>query len=148
MDPNILSVDFAEVGPVRAAPFLACPQPPGILRTAQGQKKAVTRTVHRSMLCQVIVDPSLTERNALLGLFVAVQQISCVRDRSGEIKEGAEDDIKLNKYFLVFQREYVAEEGELKWKVGQEPFASPSPIHTPTKRLWYVDARRLMRIPL
>jgi len=82
VDPNILSVDFAEV----------------------------------------IVDPSLTERNALLGLFVAVQQISCVRDRSGEIKEGAEDNIKLNKYFLVFQREYIMEDGELQWKVADFGF--------------------------
>lgn len=34
------------------------------------------------------------------------------------IGKGAEDDIKLSKYFLVFQREYVAEEGELQWKVA------------------------------
>lgn len=123
MDPNILSVDFAEVGRCYCLCLttLLPPYPPTPLVVSS----CLSPTCHRAPGShtglpprQVIVDPSLTERNALIGLFVAVQQISCVRDRSGEIKEGAEDDIKLNKYFLVFQREYVAEEGELKWKVS------------------------------
>lgn len=59
----------------------------------------------------------MTERQMLIGLFVAAQQIHCVRNHAGEIIEGAEDALKLYRYFLVFQREYVEEEGELVWRL-------------------------------
>lgn len=46
------------------------------------------------------------------------QQINCVRKKeTGEIVEGAEDDIKANSYVCAFQREYNEEEGALNWKI-------------------------------
>jgi len=36
---------------------------------------------------EVIVDPAMTEQNCLIGLFVAAQQIHCVRNTNGEIIE-------------------------------------------------------------
>ena len=110
-DPNVLSVDHAEVGwhllglpPFFATCFLAliCP---------------LSCYFFVSLETQVIVDPAMTERQMLIGLFVAAQQIHCVRNHDGEIIEGAEDAFKLYRYFLVFQREYVEEEGELVWRL-------------------------------
>jgi mitochondrial import inner membrane translocase subunit TIM44 len=46
------------------------------------------------------------------------QQINCVRKKEdGTIVEGSEDDIKANSYVAAFQREYLEETAELKWKI-------------------------------
>jgi mitochondrial import inner membrane translocase subunit TIM44 len=46
------------------------------------------------------------------------QQINCVRKKkTGEIVEGAEDQIKANSYVIAFQREYNEAAGELNWKI-------------------------------
>ena len=46
--------------------------------------------------------------------------VYCVRSsETGEILEGGESEIKMNRYFLVFQREFVEEEGVLQWKLAE-----------------------------
>jgi mitochondrial import inner membrane translocase subunit TIM44 len=46
------------------------------------------------------------------------QQINCVRKKkTGEIVEGAEDQIKANSYVIAFQREYNEAAGELNWNI-------------------------------
>jgi len=51
-------------------------------------------------------------------LQVMAQQVNCVRNREGEVVEGAEDQIRANYYMIAFQREYREETGELVWSVA------------------------------
>jgi len=46
------------------------------------------------------------------------QQVNCIRNREGEIVEGAEDQIRANYYVIAFQREYKEDSGELVWSVA------------------------------
>lgn len=80
---------------------------------------------------EVLIDTSFLDNNSgpMLGIFVAVQQINCIRHLdTGEITEGAEDDIILNKYSFVFQREYAETEGVLVWKVAEFAYLGNEPV--------------------
>eukprot|EP00904_Undaria_pinnatifida_P010678 jgi/Undpi1/6740/HiC_scaffold_20.g09219.m1 len=55
--------------------------------------------------------------NPTVALQFMCQQINCVRNKKGEIVEGAEDDIRATYYILAFQREFNDNEAELRWKV-------------------------------
>eukprot|EP00903_Cladosiphon_okamuranus_P005734 g5690.t1 len=55
--------------------------------------------------------------NPTIALQFMCQQINCVRNKKGEILEGAEDDIRATYYILAFQREFNDDEAELRWKV-------------------------------
>ena len=56
------------------------------------------------------------------------QQVNCIRNREGDVVEGAPDDIRAYFYVMAFQRDYDAESHELVWKVvdfqlgGGEPY--------------------------
>lgn len=56
------------------------------------------------------------------------QQINCIRNREGDVVEGAPDDIRAYFYVMAFQRDYDDEAHELVWKVvdfqlgGGEPY--------------------------
>jgi mitochondrial import inner membrane translocase subunit TIM44 len=39
------------------------------------------------------------------------------KEKTGEIVEGSEDDIRANSYVVAFQREYDEKLGELNWKI-------------------------------
>lgn len=45
------------------------------------------------------------------------QQINCIKNREGEIVEGAEDEVRAVYYALAFQRDYDEETGKLQWKI-------------------------------
>ncbi|OQR81857.1 Mitochondrial Protein Translocase (MPT) Family [Thraustotheca clavata] len=53
----------------------------------------------------------------IIGIQLMAQQINCIRNREGEIIEGAEDEIKANFYVFAFRREYDEEEMALRWKI-------------------------------
>ncbi|CAK4639052.1 hypothetical protein LEN26_005674 [Aphanomyces euteiches] len=53
----------------------------------------------------------------IIGIQLMAQQINCIRNREGEIVEGAEDDIQANFYIFAFRREYDEEAAALKWKI-------------------------------
>ncbi|RHY31317.1 hypothetical protein DYB32_003598 [Aphanomyces invadans] len=53
----------------------------------------------------------------IIGIQLMAQQINCIRNREGEIVEGAEDDIQANFYIFAFRREYDEEASALKWKI-------------------------------
>ncbi|KDO16829.1 hypothetical protein SPRG_17685 [Saprolegnia parasitica CBS 223.65] len=53
----------------------------------------------------------------VIGLQLMAQQIHCIRNREGEIIEGAEDEIKANFYVFAFRREYDEDEMALRWKI-------------------------------
>ncbi|OQR99043.1 Mitochondrial Protein Translocase (MPT) Family [Achlya hypogyna] len=53
----------------------------------------------------------------VIGIQLMAQQIHCIRNREGEIIEGAEDEIKANFYVFAFRREYDEEEMALRWKI-------------------------------
>ncbi|CAM9509408.1 unnamed protein product [Ectocarpus sp. 4 AP-2014] len=55
--------------------------------------------------------------NPTIALQFMCQQINCVRNKKGEILEGAEDDIRATYYILAFQREFNDDEAELRWRV-------------------------------
>ncbi|CAM9308902.1 unnamed protein product [Choristocarpus tenellus] len=55
--------------------------------------------------------------NPTVALQFMCQQINCVRNRDGEVVEGAEDDIRATYYILAFQRDFIEKEAELRWKV-------------------------------
>lgn len=42
---------------------------------------------------------------------------ACTVRRKGEVVEGSEDDIRATYYMLAFEREFLEEESELRWKV-------------------------------
>ncbi|CAM9717810.1 unnamed protein product, partial [Phaeothamnion confervicola] len=56
-------------------------------------------------------------RNPTIVLQFMCQQIHCVRNRAGEIVEGSEDDIRANYYIFAFQRDFLEQQRELRWKV-------------------------------
>lgn len=45
------------------------------------------------------------------------QQINCIKNREGEIVEGAEDEVRAVYYALAFRRDYDEEKGVLQWKI-------------------------------
>ncbi|RHY06916.1 hypothetical protein DYB37_000758 [Aphanomyces astaci] len=53
----------------------------------------------------------------IIGIQLMAQQINCIRNREGEIVEGADDDIQANFYIFAFRREYDEEASALKWKI-------------------------------
>jgi len=63
--------------------------------------------------------PSADSDSPTIVLHFMCQQINCVRkkDDPDTIVEGSEDDIKAYSYVVAFRRDYIAETGELKWKV-------------------------------
>lgn len=63
--------------------------------------------------------PNADSDSPTIVLHFMCQQINCVRkkDDPDTIVEGSEDDIKAYSYVVAFRRDYIAETGELKWKV-------------------------------
>ena len=45
------------------------------------------------------------------------QQINCIRNREGEIVEGAEDEVLAYYYIFAFQREYDESTERLRWRI-------------------------------
>lgn len=63
-----------------------------------------------------VVDAKCQEKKPpIIILQFAAQQIHCVRNREGEIVDGADDLIEQHYYMFVFQRELVGD--ELTWRV-------------------------------
>ncbi|GLE03713.1 hypothetical protein PINS_up012615 [Pythium insidiosum] len=47
----------------------------------------------------------------------AAQQINCIRNREGEIVDGAEDEVLAYYYIFAFQRDYDDEQEALRWRI-------------------------------
>jgi mitochondrial import inner membrane translocase subunit TIM44 len=45
------------------------------------------------------------------------QQINCIRNREGEIVDGAEDEVLAYYYIFAFQRDYDDEQEALRWRI-------------------------------
>ncbi|KAJ0392869.1 hypothetical protein ATCC90586_012181 [Pythium insidiosum] len=47
----------------------------------------------------------------------SAQQINCIRNREGEIVDGAEDEVLAYYYIFAFQRDYDDEQEALRWRI-------------------------------
>lgn len=45
------------------------------------------------------------------------QQINCIRNREGEVVDGAEDEVLTYYYVFAFQRDYDEEQEALRWRI-------------------------------
>lgn len=45
------------------------------------------------------------------------QQINCIRNREGEVVDGAEDEVLTYYYVSAFQRDYDEEQEALRWRI-------------------------------
>lgn len=59
----------------------------------------------------------------------SVQQINCIRDKNGEIKEGGENEVRMKFYSMAFQQSYEEAEGTVKWKVIEYLFVGDVPYY-------------------
>jgi len=59
----------------------------------------------------------------------SVQQINCIRDKAGEIKEGNETEVRMKFYSMAFQQSYEETEGTVKWKVIEYLFVGDVPYY-------------------
>lgn len=66
---------------------------------------------------EVIAAKAEDKQAPLLVLQFMAQQINCIKNREGEIVEGAEDEVRAVFYALAFQRDYDDEAGVLQWKI-------------------------------
>lgn len=45
------------------------------------------------------------------------QQINCIRNREGEVVDGAEDEVLAYYYIFAFQRDYDDAQEALRWRI-------------------------------
>jgi len=75
--------------------------------------------INNSQVDIVSITPDAVNKGSpIITVHFMCQQINCVRKKeTGEIVEGAEDDIRAYSYIVAMQREYDEEKGELNWKI-------------------------------
>lgn len=65
----------------------------------------------------ITIKPDAGKGNSTVAFQFMCQQINCVRNKVGEVIEGSEDDIRATYYMLAFQRDFLEQDAELRWKV-------------------------------
>ncbi|DBA01660.1 TPA: hypothetical protein N0F65_010311, partial [Lagenidium giganteum] len=73
------------------------------------------------------------------------QQINCIRNREGEIIEGAEDEVMMHIYIFAFQRSYDEEAEALRWRIVEIQMMRTHIAFTPAAPLGIQSCRRSPR---
>ena len=76
---------------------------------------------------EVIAATAEDKQAPLIVLQFTAQQINCIKNREGDIVEGAEDDVRATFYALAFQRDYDEEQGLLRWKIVEMAMLGETP---------------------
>lgn len=64
-----------------------------------------------------LVMRSVEDRGPIIVGVYMVQQINCIRDKEGNIKEGAVDDVRAKFYSMAFQPVYDEEQAMVRWQL-------------------------------
>uniref|UniRef100_K3XAG0 Tim44-like domain-containing protein n=1 Tax=Globisporangium ultimum (strain ATCC 200006 / CBS 805.95 / DAOM BR144) TaxID=431595 RepID=K3XAG0_GLOUD len=65
-----------------------------------------------------VIEATAEDKQApIILLRFQAQQINCIRNREGEVVDGAEDEVLAYYYIFAFQRDYDEEQEALRWRI-------------------------------
>ena len=82
----------------------------------ENSRKAPLRG-HTTRTTKQAVSLDENNRSPIIVVQFMAQQINCIRNKEGDVIEGAPDDIRAYYYVMAFQRDYDEKESALIWRV-------------------------------